>query len=133
MSSSFSKFKNNLSVFFLNSVVIYFMLGRLNLSALNHDLLRLIVLFHLHAPCKCKPLILHFYPENARSQYIFWILRPHYTTTTRWNNRERLTRALQGCGPSSIYKFNVIRGLSLLVFHSAPRAYSPGTPVFLSL
>ena len=33
------------------------------------------------------------------------------------------------CGPGSIPKLLVISELSLLVLHSAPRGFSPGTPV----
>ena len=34
------------------------------------------------------------------------------------------------CGPGSIPALGVISGLSLLVLYSAPRGFSPGTPVF---
>ena len=34
--------------------------------------------------------------------------------------------------PGSIPRLGVIRGLSLLVLYSAPRGFSPGTPVFPS-
>ena len=37
------------------------------------------------------------------------------------------------CGPGSISRHGVICGLSLLVLYSAPRGFSPGTPVFPSL
>ena len=37
------------------------------------------------------------------------------------------------CGPGSIPRLGVICGLSLLVLFSAPRGFSPGTPVFPSL
>ena len=36
------------------------------------------------------------------------------------------------CGPGSIPRLGVICGLSLLVLYSAPRGFSPGTPVFPS-
>ena len=36
------------------------------------------------------------------------------------------------CGQDSIPRPSVICGLSLLVLHSAPRGFSPGTPVFPS-
>ena len=36
------------------------------------------------------------------------------------------------CGPGSISRLGVICGLSLLVLYSAPRGFSPGTPVFPS-
>ena len=36
------------------------------------------------------------------------------------------------CGAGSIPGFGVISGLSLLVLYSAPRGFSPGTPVFPS-
>ena len=36
------------------------------------------------------------------------------------------------CGPGSIPGLGIICGLSLLVLYSAPRGFSPGTPVFLS-
>ena len=36
------------------------------------------------------------------------------------------------CGPGSIPGLGVISGLSLLVLYSAPRGFSPGTPVFPS-
>ena len=36
------------------------------------------------------------------------------------------------CGPGSIPRLSVICGLSLLVLYSAPRGFSPGTPVFPS-
>ena len=36
------------------------------------------------------------------------------------------------CGPGSFHRFDVICGLSLLVLYSAPRGFSPGTPVFPS-
>ena len=36
------------------------------------------------------------------------------------------------CGPGSIPGLGVICGLSLLVLYSAPRGFSPGTPVFPS-
>ena len=40
--------------------------------------------------------------------------------------------ALHQCGPGSIPLFYAICGLTLLVFYSAPRFFSPGTPVFPS-
>ena len=36
------------------------------------------------------------------------------------------------CVPGSISALGVISGLSLLVLYSAPRGFSPGTPVFPS-
>ena len=36
------------------------------------------------------------------------------------------------CGPGLIPRLGVICGLSLLVLYSAPRGFSPGTPVFPS-
>ena len=36
------------------------------------------------------------------------------------------------CGPDSILRLGAICGLSLLVLYSAPRGFSPGTPVFPS-
>ena len=36
------------------------------------------------------------------------------------------------CVPGSIPALGVISGLSLLVLYSAPRGFSPGTPVFPS-
>ena len=36
------------------------------------------------------------------------------------------------CGPGSIPELGVICGLTLLVLYSAPRGFSPGTPVFPS-
>ena len=45
-----------------------------------------------------------------------------------------MVRALAShqCGPGSIPRLNVTCGLSLLVLYSAPRGFSPGTPVFPS-
>ena len=40
--------------------------------------------------------------------------------------------AFHQCGPGSIPGLGVISGLSLLVLYSAPRGFSPGTPVFPS-
>ena len=40
--------------------------------------------------------------------------------------------AFHQCGPGSIPGFYAICGLSLLVLYSAPRGFSPGTPVFPS-
>ena len=40
--------------------------------------------------------------------------------------------AFHQCGPGSIPGLAVISGLSLLVLYSAPRGFSPGTPVFPS-
>ena len=40
--------------------------------------------------------------------------------------------AFHHCGPGSIPGLGVISGLSLLVLYSAPRGFSPGTPVFPS-
>ena len=40
--------------------------------------------------------------------------------------------AFHQCGPGSISALGVIFGLSLLVLYSAPRVFSPGTPVFSS-
>ena len=40
--------------------------------------------------------------------------------------------AFHQCGPGSIPGSGVICGLSLLVLYSAPRGFSPGTPVFPS-
>ena len=40
--------------------------------------------------------------------------------------------AFYQCVPGSIPGPGVICGLSLLVFYSAPRGFSPGTPVFPS-
>ena len=40
--------------------------------------------------------------------------------------------AFHQCGPGSIPEPGVICGLSLLVLYSAPRGFSPGTPVFPS-
>ena len=40
--------------------------------------------------------------------------------------------AFHQCGPGSIIGFCAICGLSLLVLYSAPRGFSPGTPVFPS-
>jgi len=40
--------------------------------------------------------------------------------------------AFHQCVPGSIHGPGVIRGLSLLVLYSAPRGFSPGTPVFPS-
>ena len=40
--------------------------------------------------------------------------------------------AFHQCGPGSIPRFYAICGLSLLVLYSAPRGFSPGTPVFPS-
>ena len=36
------------------------------------------------------------------------------------------------CGPGSLPRLSVVCGLSLLVLYSAPRGFSPGTPVFPS-
>ena len=41
--------------------------------------------------------------------------------------------AFHQCVPGSIPGLGVICGLSLLVLYSAPRGFSPGTPVFPSL
>ena len=54
-----------------------------------------------------------------------------------FGNRSRVgavVRALafHQCGPGSIPGPGVICGLSLLVLYSAPRGFSPGTPVFPS-
>ena len=45
-----------------------------------------------------------------------------------------MVRALAShqCGAGSIPRLGVICGLSLLVLFSAPRGFSPGTPVFPS-
>ena len=40
--------------------------------------------------------------------------------------------AFHQCVPGSIPGLGVISGLSLLVLYSAPRGFSPGTPVFPS-
>ena len=40
--------------------------------------------------------------------------------------------ATHQCDPVSIPRLGVICGLSLLVFYSAPRGFSPGTQVFPS-
>ena len=40
--------------------------------------------------------------------------------------------AFHQCSPGSIPGLGVISGLSLLVLYSAPRGFSPGTPVFPS-
>ena len=40
--------------------------------------------------------------------------------------------AFHQCGPGSIPGFYAICGLSLLVLYSAPRCFSPGTPIFPS-
>ena len=40
--------------------------------------------------------------------------------------------AFHQCVPGSIPGPGVMRGLSLLVLYSAPRGFSPGTPVFPS-
>ena len=40
--------------------------------------------------------------------------------------------AFHQCGPGSIPGLGVLSGLSLLVLYSAPRGFSPGTPVFPS-
>ena len=40
--------------------------------------------------------------------------------------------AFHQCVPGSIPALGVICGLSLLVLYSAPRGFSPGTPVFPS-
>ena len=42
------------------------------------------------------------------------------------------TLAFHQCVPGSIPGPGVISGLSLLVLYSAPRGFSPGTPVFPS-
>ena len=46
----------------------------------------------------------------------------------------RSSRALvfHQCGPGSIPELGVISGLSLLVLYSAPRGFSPRSPVFSS-
>ena len=61
------------------------------------------------------------------------------STSTVWNSRGSrdgaVVRALafHQCGPGSIPGLDVICGLSLLLFlFSAPRGFSPGTPVFPS-
>ena len=41
-------------------------------------------------------------------------------------------QASHQCGTGSIPRSGVIGGLSLLVLYSAPRGFSPGTPVFSS-
>ena len=40
--------------------------------------------------------------------------------------------AFHQCVPSFIPALGIISGLSLLVLYSAPRGFSPGTPVFPS-
>ena len=47
-----------------------------------------------------------------------------------WHNVRAF--ASHQCGPGSIPGLGVISGLSLLVLFSAPRGFSPGTPVFPS-
>ena len=47
-----------------------------------------------------------------------------------WHSGRAL--AFHQCGPGSIPGLGVISGLSLLVLYSAPRGFSPGTPVFPS-
>ena len=41
--------------------------------------------------------------------------------------------AFHQCVPGSILGLDVISGLSLLVLYSAPRGFSPGTPVSFDL
>ena len=55
-------------------------------------------------------------------------------TSARREQGWRSGRALAShqCGPGSIPGVGVICGLSLLVLYSAPRGFSPGTPVFPS-
>ena len=67
-----------------------------------------------------------------------------FVSPSRFNTRSSLfnlgsrdgavVRALAShqCGPGSIPGLGVISGLSLLVLYSAPRGFSPGTPVFPS-
>ena len=51
-----------------------------------------------------------------------------------WSRVGAVVRALafHQCVPRSIPGPGVICGLSLLILYSAPRGFSPGTPVFLS-
>ena len=56
------------------------------------------------------------------------------TVVNRWCRDGVVVRALASnqCGPGSIPRVGVICGLNLLVLYSAPRSFSPGTPVFRS-
>ena len=77
-------------------------------------------------------------------KFDFRVLQVIVTRGMRVTRGRRVTRgsrvgavvkalASHQCGPVSIPGLDVICGLSLLlVFYSAPRGFSPGTPVFLS-
>ena len=58
----------------------------------------------------------------------------HWEPLAHWEQGWRSVRAFAShqCGPGSIPGLGVISGLSLLVLYSAPRGFSPGTPVFPS-
>ena len=62
------------------------------------------------------------------------IWRPKIFGEGRGSRVGAVVRALvfHQCGPGSIPGLGVISGLSLLVLYSAPRGFSPGTPVFPS-
>ena len=81
------------------------------------------------------------FANNVRSRKLNWTrkLRDYsmFVTCSIWS-RSRVgvvVRALafHQCVPGSIPGLGVICGLSLLVLYSAPRGFSPGTPVFPSL
>ena len=85
-------------------------------------------------------LALHF--PSTKSQYHNFQLKGFIDMKTlevehsRWSGSKdgAVVRALAShkCGPGSIPRSGVIRGLSLLVLYSAPRGFSPGTPGFPS-
>ena len=57
---------------------------------------------------------------------------PKYSKYREQGWRSGRALAFHQCGPGSIPGLGVISGLSLLVLYSAPRGFSPGTPVFPS-
>ena len=46
-----------------------------------------------------------------------------------WHSGESTCLPPMSCGPGWIPRLGIICGLSLLVLYSAPRGFSPGTPV----
>ena len=72
--------------------------------------------------------------EDAYDSRIVASLNARSCPSTYGEQVWRSVRALAShqCGPGSIPGLGVICGLSLLVLYSAPRGFSPGTPVFPS-
>ena len=72
--------------------------------------------------------------------FLWWAQKSNQKRHSQLNSQQQgsrvgvVVRALvfHQCGPGSIPGPSVICGLSLLVLYSAPRGFSPGTPVFPS-